>query len=259
MKRPPLPWDPDFPDRSPLLSEWSDLARPLAGPDWPSLADFQRLADRRMAQPVRFVLPAGPLHRFEGGYEARVHLRREVETRLRGWHDLFNALVWAGFPRAKTILNERHCAELRQGGEQRGPHRDAATLFDESGVIILCADPALAGLLGGFRWKALFWQHRADVIRRMRFILFGHGLMEKALAPYVGITGHGVLPVPEEQLRAPLREVDERLAKALRAGAAATLRELTPLPLLGVPGWWPANEAGTFYDDAGYFRPGRRR
>ncbi|HQX67511.1 MAG TPA: DUF3025 domain-containing protein, partial [Ottowia sp.] len=28
-----------------------------------------------------------------------------------------------------------------------------------------------------------------------------------------------------------------------------------PLPLLGVPGWWPANQAPAFYDDAEVFRP----
>jgi len=35
-------------------------------------------------------------------------------------------------------------------------------------------------------------------------------------------------------------------------------RELSPLPVLGVPGWWPDNERESFYDDADYFRSGRR-
>jgi len=45
--------------------------------------------------------------------------------------------------------------------------------------------------------------------------------------------------------------------------AAATVRSLgtpgalTPLPLLGVPGWWSANEDAAFYDNARYFRSGR--
>ena len=30
-----------------------------------------------------------------------------------------------------------------------------------------------------------------------------------------------------------------------------------PLPVLGVPGWWPANENPGFYDDADVFRPAR--
>ena len=32
-------------------------------------------------------------------------------------------------------------------------------------------------------------------------------------------------------------------------------KPFAPLPLLGVPGWWPANEAPGFYDDAQVFRP----
>ena len=34
-------------------------------------------------------------------------------------------------------------------------------------------------------------------------------------------------------------------------------RELSPLPVLGVPGWWDGNEQEEFYDNTGYFRPGR--
>jgi hypothetical protein len=28
-----------------------------------------------------------------------------------------------------------------------------------------------------------------------------------------------------------------------------------PLPILGIPGWWPANKIKAFYDDAEVFRP----
>ena len=37
-----------------------------------------------------------------------------------------------------------------------------------------------------------------------------------------------------------------------------TSRDFAPLPVLGVPGWWPANESPAFYADATVFRPGRR-
>ena len=41
------------------------------------------------------------------------------------------------------------------------------------------------------------------------------------------------------------------------AVSAEVLRQkpFTPLPVLGVPGWWPANEATGFYADAQVFRP----
>jgi len=43
------------------------------------------------------------------------------------------------------------------------------------------------------------------------------------------------------------------------AGGAAHLPGMTaaftPLPVLGVPGWWPASENFSFYDDSHVFRP----
>ncbi|XLM22397.1 DUF3025 domain-containing protein [Chromobacterium piscinae] len=38
----------------------------------------------------------------------------------------------------------------------------------------------------------------------------------------------------------------------------ASPRALCPLPLLGIPGWWPDNEDPAFYDNAAYFCPTRR-
>ena len=34
-------------------------------------------------------------------------------------------------------------------------------------------------------------------------------------------------------------------------------KPFTPLPVLGVPGWWAANQKAGFYDDVGVFRPRR--
>ncbi|MFN7122209.1 MAG: DUF3025 domain-containing protein, partial [Hydrogenophaga sp.] len=35
-------------------------------------------------------------------------------------------------------------------------------------------------------------------------------------------------------------------------------KPFTPLPVLGVPGWWPANEDAGFYADASVFRAPRQ-
>ena len=45
---------------------------------------------------------------------------------------------------------------------------------------------------------------------------------------------------------------------ALAIDRLASPRDLAPLPVLGIPGWWPTNDAPAFYDDARYFRPGRQ-
>jgi hypothetical protein len=50
--------------------------------------------------------------------------------------------------------------------------------------------------------------------------------------------------------------VDLLAAEAVAQIAAP--RALAPLPVLGVPGWWPDNVHEAFYDNVAYFRPGRR-
>lgn len=138
------------------------------------------------------------------------------------------------------------------------------TLLDESGVLVPFADDAMAECLRGFQWDALFWQRRAELNRSMGFYLFGHGLYEKALQPYVGLTGQGLLlRVPREFFNWTLRErlacLDARLADYLNTPSnCRSTRELTPVPLLGIPGWSQENASRAFYQNTDYFRAGRR-
>jgi len=205
---------------------------------------------------------------FEAQYEPRCYLKGEVPTREDNWHDLLNALVWFTFPKAKAAINVRHFEALTTGQDdarhsQRGAVRDTNTLLDESGVIVPYADAELAGLLRDFRWKELFWQRRAEVQSGMGFYLFGHGLYEKALRPYTGMTGQGLL-LPVEpafftwSLPQRLAHLDDLLAQYLYAPQhCRSTRELTPVPLLGVPGWSAENDDAAYYDDTRYFRKGR--
>jgi hypothetical protein len=205
---------------------------------------------------------------FEAQYEPRCYLKGEVPTRADNWHDLLNALVWLAFPKAKAAINLRHYHALTEEAtmeknSQRGAVRDTNTLLDESGVVVACTDPELAGLVRGFQWKELFWHRREEVQSRMGFYLFGHGLYEKALHPYVGMTGQGlILPVEQVFFTWPserqLAHLDELLADyLLTTGHCRSTRELTPVPLLGVPGWAVENEQAAYYDNTRYFRSGR--
>jgi hypothetical protein len=214
---------------------------------------------------------------FEAGYEPRCYLKGEVYTRADNWHDLLNALVWLAFPKSKAAINARHYRALTEGREagssQRGAVRDTNTLLDESGVVIPYADEELAALLRNFKWKELFWKRREAVMAghfdRLRtgmgFYLFGHGLYEKALRPYVGMTGQGLLLRVEPgffdwPLARRLEHLDGLLAGYLDAPEhCRSTRELTPVPLLGVPGWAAENEDAAYYDNTAYFRPGRQR
>jgi hypothetical protein len=105
---------------------------------------------------------------------------------------------------------------------------------------------------------------REQLAANMGFYIFGHGLYEKALKPYIGMTGQGLLlPVekafftwPEEQR---LSKLDELLAAYLSdKEKACCTRELSPVPLLGIPGWSAENEAPEYYDNTDYFRSGRQ-
>lgn len=240
---------------------------------FPTLTELNGLlADRAEAitvsnsRPLQFVAQAHGKLPFEAQYEPRCYLEGEVQTRSDNWHDLFNALVWLAFPATKRAINARHYRALvDEAAEQgRGSRRDMLTLFDESGVVVACADDELAGLLQGFCWKELFWQRREQLDAAMGFYLFGHGLYEKAIQPYVGMTGQGLLLTVERNFFGwPLAEqlvyLDGRLASYLAdPDRCQTTRELDPVPLLGVPGWAPENKEPGYYDNTAYFRPSRR-
>jgi len=251
-------------------------ARALHSPVWPGCDELNRVIASRVesianaaGRPLRFVGQQPRQKTFEDKYEPRIFLRGEVQMRSCNWHDLFNALVWLTFPAAKAALNLRHYRELERqrlsGAQVRGPAGDALTLFDEGGVVAAASDPGLASLLTGFEWKQLFWRRRAEVLRRMRFYLFGHALYEKALAPFAGVTGRGVMFEVEDAffvlpLDAQLRALDARLAAHIgEAARFAATRELAPVPILGVPGWCDDNAREQYYDNLDYFRPARAR
>ncbi len=245
----------------------------LAGSQFPSLQDWNRLLESypgicvQSGKLLSFVAQEQGKLGFESQYEPRCYLSGEVQTRENNWHDLFNALVWLAFPKAKTAINTRHYQALKSvhdGHSQRGKVRDMATLLDESGVIVACAKTELAELLRGFKWKELFWQHRAQLQGAMDFYMFGHGLYEKALHPYVGMTGQGLVVMVEPEFFSwPLSErlawLDQCVAGYLDDPEhCRSTRELHPVPLLGMPGWSVDNVREEYYDNTKYFRMGRR-
>jgi hypothetical protein len=265
-------WDPDFAERSPAFAPLAGAARELRGPAWPGCDDFNRILAacgtpvvNACGVPLRFVAQAPRTRTFEDKYEPRIFLRGEVQLRPGDWHDVFNALVWLTFPRAKAALNGRHFRALERqranGARNRGPVQDALTLFDEGGVIVVTTDAALGGLLADHAWKELFWRRRGDVIEQMRFYLFGHGLYAKMLRPFPGVTARGVIvevagEFPALPLANQLAELDALLAARLAGpGRLKSTHELAAVPLLGIPGWFEESESEQFYDDTAYFRP----
>lgn len=261
--------------QSPMFRPLQPVFAQLEGDSFPGIEEWNALLARHYPDitvnngcSLHFVPQEAGKQGFESQYEPRCYLTGEVQTRPDNWHDFFNALVWLTFPKAKAAINRRHylalANQLGSGDSQRGGVRDMATLLDESGVIVVTANSELAELLRTFLWKDLFWQRREQVREGMGFYIFGHGLYEKALQPYVGMTGQGlILCVPDEffgwTLHAQLNYLDARVAEYLDDPEhCLSSRELHPVPLLGVPGWATENNNAVYYDNTSYFRPGRQ-
>jgi hypothetical protein len=269
----PSAWAPAAMLQSPFFAPLAPWLARLPQERFPTLDDCNALLAQQdpplcvhNGLPLRFVAQATGKLSFEAQYEPRCYLKGEVQTRAGNWHDLFNALVWLAFPQSKAAINTRHYLAMTSGADaggssQRGRARDLLTLLDESGVIVPCADPELAQMLRDFRWKDLFWRERARLHTGMDFYIYGHGLHEKALRPYIGMTGQGLILTVEHgffgwPLARRLAHLDSMLAEYLLQRALGP-RELTPVPLLGVPGWSAESARENFYEDSGYFRPRR--
>ena len=215
-----------------------------------ALADAQAAAGGEVL-PVRFVpqaaLPAGQ------AYEDFIWHTRQVPTRDNP-HDLFNGLAWLAFPRTKARLNQLQASEIAAAGvgATRGPLRDALTLFDENAAV-LQARPELVQALQARQWRRLFVDLRS-LWADARVLVFGHAAQEKLQQPRKAITVHVYLPRGELSAG----HLDSALAADLSAEHLAS-KPYTPLPVLGIPGWWAANENFFFYDDSEVFRPAPRQ
>ena len=165
-------------------------------------------------------------------------------------HDFFNGLCWMRFPLTKQRLNALQAAQISALGvsAQRGPVRDALTLFDENAAF-LEAPQALWDALLAKDWQRLFSSLR-PLWSQATLIPFGHALLEKLVTPRKPVTAHVYVT---QAPWASVAELDGLIAAGLDNNRLAT-KPFAPLPVLGVPGWWPPNEDPLFYDDPKVFR-----
>lgn len=191
-------------------------------------------------------------------YEAFIYRTHTVPTRSNA-HDFFNGLCWLRFPQTKQQLNRLQAQAIHKEGvtAQRGALRDALTLFDENAAL-LCAPDVLWQALKRQDWQTLFVTNR-DAWKDAHLTLFGHALLEKLLKPYKGITAHVLcVAVPSELQAAGDTSLDTWLSNQLDSDAMQR-KPFLPLPVLGVPGWWPPNEVEGFYEDPRVFRPQKKQ
>jgi hypothetical protein len=189
-------------------------------------------------------------------YERHIFETGQVSTREHSWHDLFNALAWCRLPSLKAAMNALHYQNLdrkKEGG--RGRLRDALTLLDESGVIVSGSNIDALNALARRDWKTAFITHRHSWGVDLQVLVCGHAILEKFLEPYKAVTAHALLLHTPDLLSA--EQLDQGLGHALaRAGWLSSPSGLSPLPLMGIPGWWADGaQDEDFYDDQGVFRP----
>lgn len=246
---------------------WEDYRDGLLGLDGESFPDARKLNTLLPAglssageRPIHFV-PANQLPGVE--YEKHIFRTGEVSTRERSWHDLFNALVWSRFPSLKAAMNAVHFRELGSGREgRRGKQRDALTLLDESGVIVVSSTMEYLDALAGRDWMSVFRDNASAWHGEIKVFVPGHALLEKFPQPYKSLTAHALLmQLDDSFFEKPrvtlLQMLDEMLAERLLAGSILdSPASLSPLPLMGIPGWWPSHEQNDeFYEDQQVFRP----
>ncbi|BDF94397.1 DUF3025 domain-containing protein [Pseudoalteromonas sp. KAN5] len=234
-------------------------------PDWPACAWFSSFLDAKNAnqQVIRFVDDAC-FSEEERYYEQIIFDTGKVPTRQQNWHDLFGGLIWCLFPKTKALINQRHVEEIAiHGTKQRSKHRNALTLFDECGVVLAVCDDVWPQLLKNHQWQDAFVKHRALWGKTITPFMFGHANYEMLTKPYIGLTGKALfVKVPNDifckDLTQQYQYIDQTLYEMIKHdNCLRDNSQLSPLPLLGVPGWYDNNNP-EFYSNTGYFRPKRR-
>ncbi|HYQ41295.1 MAG TPA: DUF3025 domain-containing protein [Polyangiaceae bacterium] len=197
--------------------------------------------------------------RESGSFDRLLAQTGAVPTRVHSFHDLLGALIWLHFPTLKTAI---HRAQLAGDPVQRGPRENAATHLDESGVLVLSAEPTIFEAFSALRWVEVFWERRSELLRTTRFLVFGHGLLDALREPHPRLMGKALFGhIARERLALDISEFRPFVDAALARHLSEFLSEpalLAPLPVLGVPGW-STNQSRAYYEDERYFRTARQR
>jgi len=273
------PW-PAIDWQAPWFAPWAALGQPVSAAvvSGHSVAQALNQAAQRLGRADLCFVPQSELPKGQA-YEAFIHAQQRIPTR-DNLHDFFNGLCWLRFGRSKRRLNQLQAQDIaRQGvAQQRGALRDALTVFDENAILFQAPD-GLWQALGARDWQNLF-VHQRQLWSQARVEVFGHALLEKLVQPYVAITGHAWRVMPASAPIAPMAGPNAHAVSApmhthkhtqgvVNAVADSTLdawlcaglhedllrrKAFAPLPVLGVPGWWAANQDPTFYGQTQVFR-----
>lgn len=267
MRQPTALLEPDWPPaRNPGGTLWAAVSATLAKFDGrPTVTQLNEAAramglTNAQGMALRFERQDSPLSQRQ--YEQQIYHHGIVATRHQSWHDLFNACVWLTFGATKAALNAVH---VRQPIDlARTPASDAATLFDESGAVLIGPDPRLAQWLADHDWHRAFVQYR-HLWQTHHLLVIGHAIFEKLATlqtPYPGMIAKvAYLPWPAHAgpITGPPQGLDQALAANWLSQSYPRPANLFAMPILGVPGAHPENRQPHFYDNTEVFRPKRTK
>ncbi len=179
--------------------------------------------------------------RLEDLYDGAIVTRNEVPTRPANVHDLFNALAWALFPKAKRAIHTRQAAE-QAARVADGPARlpgmrtraqDRLAMLDEGGLLFVCDFNMLEAVAGALEERSGAALDALMVADGAYPILFGHAICEHLAL--------GGAPLRCFALPLPVRgggfsAVDEALAASVEGVAAGVLGAGAAVPL--APSWF---------------------
>lgn len=198
-------------------------------------------------------------------YEEIIYTKSLIPTREENWHDFFNAMIWGLFPNTKKLLNKLHAEDIEAFGQkQRTKQRDAITLFDECGIVLAYESEQDKIALQQHLWLDSFWRNRDRWFNQIRPFIFGHALYEMSLSPFIGLTAKAYFIKVSDKfwnfsLDKKYQILDALLVKQIsEQQSLQDNSNLSPLPLLGVPDWYPDNNQQHFYENTDYFRPKRK-
>ena len=224
--------------------------------EWPSVESYNQL----IGLDVYRLIDAATTPMAEQ-YETIIYKHLTIPTRANNWHDFFNACTWATFFETKRALNKMQYqdAQLTQT-KKRTARQNLLAHFDEDGLIVVYQSEALLELLLNHAWQALFYENMDQLENQMQFYCFGHGLLEKCLAPYKGLTAKAILLAVDSDFfdlsfSEQIKDIDQSVARLVQDDARICDKyRLQPIPVLGIPGW-STQQSSQFYQDQQYFRP----
>lgn len=262
-------WNPTFHNQFRGFHEIATLASQC----WQSLASFPELKDYNNwlhhFKVARSFLSQDRSIKFvqqndTSSFERKIYVDREIMTRANNWHDFFNNLTWILWPKLKWAIIKRYVEDndVNDSNNQRTTRQSFLAQLDECGVLLITSQPEIAQDIIDHQWERLFYL-RKDRLENLQVHLFGHGLLEKGLNPYLGMTGKALILLVDqgyfqlsEQSRVEM--ADEVLSNfILSEKCFSTPKQLQPFPILGLTEWFQGNHTQSFFKNIRYFRPKR--